>query len=46
MGNKHKTSMNKNKCVSDYIYSIATLWCKVGLMSIKTGQLIKLYKIM
>ena len=38
MGNKHKATMY-NK-MSDYIYSIATLQCKVCLMSKKTGQFI------
>ena len=45
MGNKHKATRHKNKPLSDYIYSIATLYCKVGLMPIKTGQFIKLCKI-
>ena len=45
MGNKHKATRHKNKPLSDYIYSIATLYCKVGLMPIKTGQFIRLYKI-
>ena len=31
----------KNKCLSDYIYSIATLQFKVCLMPIKTGKFIK-----
>ena len=31
----------KNKRLSDYIYSIATLQCKVCLMPIKTGKFIK-----
>ena len=28
----------KNKCLSDYIYSTATLYCKVCLMFVKTGH--------
>ena len=46
MRNKHKEQCIKNKCLSDYIYSIATLYCKVCLMSAKAGQFIKSYKIM
>ena len=44
---KWATRINNNALsdVSDYIYSIATLQCKVCLMSIKTGHFIKLYKI-
>ena len=43
MGNKHKATVHKNKCLSDNIYSTATLKCNVCLMSIKTGQFIELY---
>ena len=44
-GNKHKaTTMHKNKNLSDYIYSSATLQCKICLISIKTGQFKKLHK--
>ena len=46
MENKHKATMHKNKRLFDYINSSATLWCKVGLISIRAGQFIKLYKIM
>ena len=46
MGNKHKEHYIKNKHLSDYIYSIATLQCKVWLMSIKVGQFIRSYRIM
>ena len=35
----------KNKRLSDYIYSTAILECKICVMSIKTGQFIKLCKI-
>ena len=35
----------KNKGLSNYIYSVATLQWKVCLMSIKIGQFLKLYKI-
>ena len=38
--------MIKNKHLSVYISSIATLQCKVCLMSAKAGQFIKSYKIM
>ena len=34
-----------NKHFSDYIYSIATLWCKAFLKSVKTGQFTKLFEI-
>ena len=34
------------KSLSDCIYSIATLQCKVCLMSTKGGKFIKSYKIM
>ena len=46
MWNKHKEQCIKNKRLPDYIYSIATLWCKVCSMSAKAGQFIKSYKIM
>ena len=46
MLNKHKEQCIKNKRLSDYIYSVATLSCKVCLMSTKAGQFIKSYKIM
>ena len=40
----HKKQCIKNKHISDYIYSIANLYCKVCLMSTKTAQFIKSYK--
>ena len=47
---KWETNIRKqcieNERLSDYIYSIATLWCTVSSRFIKTGQFIKLYKIM
>ena len=49
MGNKHGATRHKNKPLSDYDYSIALLLlynAKLCLISIKTGQFIKLYKIM
>ena len=46
MENKHKEQCIKNKPLSVYIHSIATLYCKVCLMSTKAGQFIKSYKIM
>ena len=46
MQNKHKKQCIKNKCLSDYIYSIGTLYCKVCLMCTKAGQFIKLFNIM
>ena len=39
MGNKDKATMHKKKGFSDYIYSSATLYCKVCLMSVKLGNL-------
>ena len=45
MGNKHKATMHTNNHLSDYIYSMATLYCTVCLMSIKPGQFMKLYKL-
>ena len=41
---KHKKQCIKNIFLSDYIYSIANLWCKVCLMSMKAEQFIKSYK--
>ena len=46
MRNRHKEQWMKNKRLSDYIYSLATLQCKACLMSTKAGQLTKSYKIM
>ena len=46
MRNKHKEQCIKNKRLSNCIYSIATLYRKVCLMSTKAGQFIKSYKIM
>ena len=46
MRNKHKKQCMKSKRLSDYIYSIATLQCKVCLISTKAGHFIKSYKIM
>ena len=44
-GKETRQQCIKNKHLSDYIYSIATLQQKVGVMSIKTEQFLKLYKI-
>ena len=52
MRNKHKEQCIKNKHLSliIFIYSVATLYCKVCLMSTKAGQfswsIYKTYKIM
>ena len=46
MRNKHKKQCMKSKRLSDYIYSIAILQCKVCLISTKAGHFIKSYKIM
>ena len=45
MRNKYKEQCIKNKRLSVYIYAIATLKCKVCLMSTKAGQFIKSCKI-
>ena len=37
--------MHKNKRLSDYIYTIGNLECKVCLMSIKTGQFMEFIKL-
>ena len=34
------------KCLSDYIYSVSNLWCKVCLMFTKAEQFIKSCKSM
>ena len=44
--NRDKEQCMKNKRLSGYIYSLATLQCKVCLMCTKAGQFIKSYKIM
>ena len=41
MWKKHNKECIKYKGLSDYIYSIANLKCKVCLMSPKAGQFIK-----
>ena len=42
---KSKEECIKNECLSDYIYSIANLYCKVCLMSTNAEKFIKSYKI-
>ena len=45
MRNKHNEQCIKNKRLSDYIYSIATLKYKVCLMATKAGQFLKSIKL-